>query len=153
MLSYKLVKVGEQKKWDGAFATLSLELEVSTKQVKVYKVSKTKLLDMCLTDKENKLCLIYARGNFKRRFIKVLKLLKCVKRKGTTHISFILKNSYDWRLVMLYKPLEIGAYCTKHLNGSVFFFYTRQEISMAVVFLIILLAENIQFSCIVLTKI
>jgi len=45
---------------------------------------------------------------------------------------------------MLYKTLEIGAYCTEqHLNGSVFFFYTRQEISMAVAFLIILLAENI----------
>jgi len=26
-------------------------------------------------------------GNFKRRFLKVLKLLKCIKRKGTTHIK------------------------------------------------------------------
>jgi len=28
-----------------------------------------------------------ARGNFKRRFLKVLKLLKCVNRKGTAHIK------------------------------------------------------------------
>ena len=42
---------------------------------------------------------------------------------------------YDWSLVLLYKTLEIGAYCTdQHLNISVFFFYTRQEISIAVVF-------------------
>jgi len=28
-----------------------------------------------------------ARGNFKRWFVKVLKLPKCVKRKGTNHIK------------------------------------------------------------------
>jgi len=33
-----------------------------------------------------------ARGNFKRRFFNALKLLKCVKRKGTNHIKLHFNN-------------------------------------------------------------
>jgi len=47
--------------------------------------------------------------------------------------SSFIQNSYDRSLALLYKTRETGAYCTEqHLNGSVFFCYTRQEISMAV---------------------
>jgi len=97
-----------KQNWDGAFATLSMELEVT--QLSKLKYTTWAKQNLTCVWPTKRICLnviwisrfhmtkrhfcgnivlktASARGNFNRRFLKVLNLLKCVKRKGTNHIK------------------------------------------------------------------